>query len=430
MEQTFTTERELPEFTRANVRQPLRCFIILCLSMFVNLILAFLHARGMPVSSGTIMAFQALITLAAVPAFFSRRVKFRQPALMALAFIVVSAIVMNLINPFNIKTIYDSVLIPIYIALGMSALYIRPRWMHYLLGFVVVITLIENFFPQVYVAIFDPAGYFSATREWVANQRANAAAADGFYTGAYRGVSMFSFTDHRMSGPFLEPISLGYFAFIMSTYYAGLFRGSAIVRAFAIVICLGLALSADSRIPTVLILLSTTFLTLRLKPPVIVLWLTFPVVMAVVFYVYNAQFSFLYGDTFDRISLTFEPIQSAGFGELFGGMISLDRVGDSGIIYLIRSLGLLGMPVAIWWYSGAYVYRRGTNASFFIFIGVYLTFSLFFGGASLSIKTASLLGYLIGHFSTEHGMLLTRRVARVASSSEELKRGQPLAVRS
>lgn len=378
-------------------RMPLLCFLLLCVSMFVNLILAFLHARGFPASTTIVTVVQALVTACALPAFLSPRVRLTASAVVALSFVVVMALMTNVINPFNPKTVYDSLLIPIYIALGISAASVRPRWMNYLLFFVLVTVLLEIFAPSIYVGLFDPAGYFASTREWVAEQSGSAATDDGFYTGSYRaGGSQFAFTDHRIGGAFLEPLSLGYFAFLMSLYYAGLYRGSLLFRAIAIIICLVIGLASDSRAPVALIMLSTAVLALRLRLPDIVLWLIFPIVVGTAYLVYLADFSFLYGDTSDRLAITFAALARVNLGELLAGMVPLDRVGDSGIVYMLRCVGLIGMPVAIWLYSGVYTRRPATNVTFFVLIATYLTATLMFGGATLSIKTASLLGYLVG----------------------------------
>jgi putative polymerase len=104
----------------------------------------------------------------------------------------------------------------------------------------------------------------------------------------------------------------------------------------------------------------------------------------------------MYGDTFTRLSITFDALRKVNLGQILVGQVPLGRVGDSGILYMLRSVGLLGMPIAVWFYSGAFTYRRGSNVAFFIMMTVYLTITLMFGGASLSIKTASLLGYLVG----------------------------------
>jgi hypothetical protein len=383
-----TNEREL---------WPFMCFAVLCAAIFLNMILAFLHARGLPASANLVIVAQVIVTAFALPAFASRRVGFREPALLALAIIVFSAVVTNMLNPFNPKTIYDCLLIPIYIALGMSASYVRPKWMNYLLLVVLVTVLMENFFPSIYASVFDPAGYFSATREWVANQKENAASADGLFRGAYRGGgSQLSFADHRISGAFLEPLSLGYFSVLMAIYYTGFYRGSTVVRVGAIAICLCLALASDTRIAIALILLSTLFLTFRPRLPVLVLWLTFPIVAAIITGIYFASVSSLFGDTSLRLAITFDALGATGLGSVLVGMVPLDRVGDSGILYMLRCVGLLGMLIAIWFYSGAYTYRPGANVAALVMIAVYLSISLVFGGAALSIKTASLLGYLVG----------------------------------
>lgn len=372
-------------------------FVLLCLAMFLNLILAFLHARGIPFSSGSVVAVQAVVTVAAAPALFSTTGRFGTSALCALAFIAFCVTVTNFLNPFNAKTIYDSLLIPIYISLGMAASYVRPKWMNYILLFVVLIVLLEILVPSAYVSLFDPAKYLSSTREWIGDQKASRAAEAGLYTGAFRGGgSTFALADHRVGGPFLEPLSLGYFAFLMSTYYAGLHRGSLAFKFMAITICIVLALASDTRIATGLIVLSSVFLIMRLRLPVLLLWLTFPVVLIAFYLVYLGHFSFMYGDTLGRLSITFDALGQVDLGQILVGQVPLGRVGDSGILYMLRSVGLLGMPIAVWFYSGAFTYRRGSNVAFFVMMTVYLTITLMFGGASLSIKTASLLGFLVG----------------------------------
>lgn len=417
-------QRTAPKGPGLRERMPFLCFALLCVSMFVNLILAFLHARGLPASTTLVTAVQALVTACALPAFLSSRVRLTATTVVALSFIVGLALMTNILNPFNPKTIYDTVLIPIYIALGISASKIRPKWMNYLLLFVLLTVLIEILFPSLYTNLFDPAGYFASTREWVAEQSASAATDDGLYAGSYRaGGSQFAFTDHRIGGAFLEPLSLGYFAFLMSIYYAGLYRGSLLSRGIAIVICLVIALASDSRAPVALILLSTVVLTFRIRLPGIVLWLIFPVVIGTAYVIYLVQFSFLYGDTFYRLGVTFNALARVNIGEILVGMVPLGRVGDSGIVYMLRCVGLVGMPVAIWLYSGVYTRRPGTNVTFFSLITVYLTATLMFGGATLSIKTASLLGYLVGFASQSRPQPGPTRLIRSRAATK--KKGLP-----
>ncbi|MBY8829919.1 hypothetical protein [Hephaestia mangrovi] len=365
--------------------------------MFLNLALAFLHARGLPASTRLVIVAQVIVTALALPAFTSPRAKLERQTVMALCLIALSLVGTNIANPFNPKTIYDTLLIPIYIILGMAAGSVRTKWMHGLLLFVLATTLMEAFFPALYVRLFDPAAYFSATREWIANQDPNASTDAGFYAGAFRaGGSQFGFADHRLSGAFMEPLSLGYFSALMSIYYAGIYRGPTLVRAGAIIICMGLALAADSRAGMILIVLISLFLLLRIRAYSFMLWLIGPMVIVAAYIVYTTHFGDFYRDTVSRLEITFGALDRTSVREMLLGAVPLDRVGDSGVIYMLRCVGLLGMPVAIWFYSGIFTRWHRVNTGILTMVTVYLTFTLMFGGATLSIKTASLMGYLVG----------------------------------
>jgi hypothetical protein len=379
-------------------RQPqsLLCFVVLCLSMFLNFALAFLHARGLPVSNAIVTVIQLIVTMLALPAFFSRRAKLPEHARFALAFIILSAIATNILNPFDPKTLYDSLLIPIYTVLGMSAASTKPKWMHFLLIFVLASTLLELNAPGLYTSLFDPLGYLSATRGWLEEVADKAASGGDSLDWVNRaGGSKLGFSDHRISGAFLEPLSLGYFGTLMAMYYAGLYRGAVWVRFVGIFVCLCFTLMADARVPTILIFVTSLFLLSRIKVPSFLLWMIFPTVVGVTYLIYVLQIG-LYSDSALRLSLTFAVIQKTSVLEILTGAVSLARANDSGIVYMLRCLGPLGMITAIWFYSGAFTRQRGTNVSFFIAIATYLSVTLMFGGATLSIKTASLLGFLVG----------------------------------
>jgi hypothetical protein len=373
------------------------CFIILCLSMFLNLILAVAHARGVPVTNGIVTALQMLVTLVAVPAALSPQARLPDYAYNALGFVLFSVVLTNLLNPFNPKTIYDIVLIPIYMGLGMSAVSVKPKWMHGLLIFVLASALLELLLPGIYQWLVDPLGYLSATRDWLEGVNAgNGSGGDSLNWVNRAGGSKLGISDHRVGGAFLEPLSLGYFGALMAIYYSGLYRGPWKTKVAAIIACLALTLFADSRIPTMLILLLCPLLLLRVMVPSVLLWFTFPVVITLAGLFYAFEPGALYSDMGLRLSLTFNVFQESSFGEILTGGVSLQRAADSGIVYLLRCVGPLGLLMAIWFFSGAFSRRHSNNMMFFVAISVYLAVTLLFGGATLSIKTASLLGYLVG----------------------------------
>lgn len=394
------------------------CFLVLCSGMFLNLILAVLHARGLPVSNGLVTAVQAVITAVALPAFFSPRAHLADYAWFALGFMALCVIATNLVNPFDPKTIYDIFIIPIYIVLGMSAASVKPKWMHWLLVFVLAGALLEIVAPSLYTTLVDPLGYLSSTRGWLEEVAAKAGTGDASLDWVNRaGGSQLGFSDHRVAGPFLEPLSLGYFAALMAIYYCGLYNGSGFLRYGAIIICLGLTLAADSRVPTMLIIATCLLLLPRPKLPSVLLWLTFPVVMGVMYAAYLFQSISLYSDAGLRLSLTFGVIANSDIIDVLIGAISLERANDSGIVYLLRCVGPVGLIVSVWFFGGAFTRWRGTNVAFFVSISVYVSVTLMFGGATLSIKTASLLGYLVG-LASRARMILTDQIADVGSSEQ------------
>lgn len=409
--------------------KPWFCFVILCSSIFLNFILSVAHARGVPVSNGSVTAIQMIVTLSAVPALFSPNARFLDYGYFAFGFIFIAAISTNLLNPFNPKTIYDVLIIPIYIGLGMSASSIKSKWMHGLLIFVLASALLEMLLPSLYQWLVDPLGYLSATRGWLEKVAAKAGSGDSSLNWVNRvGGSQLGFSDHRVGGAFLEPLSLGYFGALMAIYYAGLHNGKFLTKIIGISSCLILTLVADSRVPTIIILLTAPLLLVRIKISPIFLWLTFPIVITTAGLFYAFQPASLYSDAGLRLSLTFNVLQETSFFGILTGGVSLARANDSGIVYLLRCVGPLGLLVAIWFFGGAFSRRRGTNVMFFVAISVYLSVTLLFGGATLSIKTASLLGYLVGLASHKGSFFAHERGSSngLRSGARRSQRSRPL----
>src|SRR5690606_22520023 len=94
----------------------LQNFIILCAAMFLNFVLAFLHARGRPMSSGIVIVVQALVTFLVLPHLLSLRSAFGIVPMIVVCFLVFCSAVTNVVDPFSAMSIYDVVLMPIFIA--------------------------------------------------------------------------------------------------------------------------------------------------------------------------------------------------------------------------------------------------------------------------------------------------------------------------
>ncbi|WP_179505615.1 MULTISPECIES: hypothetical protein [unclassified Sphingomonas] len=381
-----------------------RCFLALVVSMFLNMLLAIANANGLGMNNKLVTVIQIVVTLGSGAMILSQPIKLRPAEQYLLIVLVLLFLMASAVNGFNMKAMYDCLIIPLYIALGRSARAIKPRWMDWLLAAVTGVVLVELLAPSLFTRVVNPGGFFMATRAWIA-ANAGSAPDGGLYVGAVRGGggSKFALADHRLSGPFLEPLSLGYFSVLMTIYYAAIHQSKWWVRIGAIGVCLLLSLVSDSRAATGIIVLSSLVLIYRVQLPAILIWLAPLAILGVALAIYWIQPTFLAGgDALYRIGLTFDGMKDSSVADLMMGKVNTDRVGDSGILYLVSCLGIIGLFAAIFYFSGMLSRRPGSATSIYVMIAVYLTTMLIFGGAVFSIKTASLTGFLVGLATWPH----------------------------
>jgi uncharacterized membrane protein len=134
----------------------------------------------------------------------------------------------------------------------------------------------------------------------------------------------------------------------------------------------------------------------RLKWPSAAIWFAPVGVLFAAWLVYITAKSDNLGDTHERLSLTFGGLRDFSVWQVIVGNIDSEALNDTGILYLVKNMGLLGLFIGIFLYCGAISRDKKANVAFFAMIAVYLTTMLMFGGAVFSIKAASLSGYLVG----------------------------------
>jgi len=373
------------------------CFLAVAGSMFLNFVLAVANAHGIGMNNTSVTVAQIAVTALSGGLILLWPIRLTIQEQFSLGAMLLLLLMGTAINGFDAKAIYDCVFIPLYIALGRSARFVKPMWMHCLLIAVCLVVALEAVAPTAFTTLANPSRVLIATRSWVANAGLSAKMQDGLYAGAYRsGGSFFAISSHRVGGPFLEPLSLGYFGFIMAAYYGAVYNGRMIVRLGCIAVCLLLALISDSRAASALIALSAVIFLLRIRLNPLAAFVA-PVIVLVGTGLYYA---FSHGDDSSelvyRIGLTFDVISQTSVWNLLIGNVFSERIGDSGILYMMRAMGFLGIFVGIFHYSGIWTRRPGGNATLSGIISFYITAMLLFGGAVFSIKTASLLGFLVG----------------------------------
>ena len=389
--------------------------IVLSCSM-LNFILALLNNNIASVSSGVVIAAQSILTVAAVGFALWRGIRVRREFMLGICLwlflLVASSIYRHQIGPailagdFNGKVVYDLLLIPIFIALGSTLRGFPARYLHigYLIAFLV--GMAEIGVPEQFAGTVNPLSYYVNTRGWVAQQVQDDATAEaGFYIGADRpGGSAISgsATGHRAGSIFLEPLSLGYFACVLAIGYMQLYRDSLPRMALAAIACAVLALMADTRVALMLVgamlVLSlasknaSSRWSLLIPPLVLLVWLS-------VYYFSIIDETENQGDVGLRLSWTFEVLRSSELVLWFLGGLDLTHANDSAMIAITNSVGVIGTLAFLYTCSGLLSARVNcpivANSAL-----LYLTTTAMFGGAFLSVKTAALLGLLIGAAGT------------------------------
>ena len=381
-------------------------FWLVAAGVSFNFFLSIANAHVLSVSGTHVQIVQLAITGAALLLTFLRggpTVPFAFPAL------VVAFIVLSGISAFaaggagDIKTTYDVVLLCTFIALGSTVGRMPLRVLNWILAFSAVVAVFEYFMPTAYTQLVDPLDYFANTRAWVAE-----ALGDTFTEGAGLGISGIrgsgeswlglSVGGHRVGGIFLEPLSQGYFAAVLAIFYCYHFQDDFRRRTLACLVCLVLALISDTRLAVLLIGFFYIATPVARRLPAQIAYLVPVVGLALgmsVFAVFNDNTSeFVF-----RLSLTFQTLlHSQLYNVLFGG-VDLTYAADSGIVTILSRAGLLGLMVFFVIASGlASMHQRISTV--LILVSVYLFATALFGAAFLSIKTAALLGLLIGATGT------------------------------
>jgi putative polymerase len=369
-------------------------FFIVLLALFQNIVLAAVN-NVYSINAGIVTITQLIITAGAVAMLFFRRQALNEEAAAAFVAIILLFVVAGFVSTkMNLRAIYDVFVIPVFMMLGLRVKKFPLSGIYILIAIVLVVALLDSIFPDTYIALFNPQKYYLNTRIWLADAADSTTSDLGLYVGATRAsnnVLDFLGADHRAGSIFLEPLSLGYFATI--SLIGILFAGRGISKYVGLSACLILTILADSRTGFAASLFLIAIFPFIRRIPVSFI-LGFPVIgFFLLFLVY--KFAGPQGDLGYRLSVTFDPLGKALVSDLILGGLNTDEIQDSGFIYLIANFGLLGAALAILLNSGVLITRfsdvRIPTAAI-----IYIFFSATFGAALFSIKTASLLGFILG----------------------------------
>ncbi len=373
-------------------------FIWICCSF--NFLLAIINQNLAGVGTAVVEATQVVLVAFVVIFVIVRRPVQYSAFIYVTCCVFISSLACAIVRGFDPRVVNDLVIIPIFILFGSCVPPVRRRFFNILLLLVLASVLFEYLMPESYKSVINPLSYFRNTRVWIASSKQSGAADSGLYLGSERaGGEVFSFLgSHRLGGVFLEPLSLGYFSVLMSIIYGQLYRLKPLAYACWIIVCLAMSILSDSRAATGIIVAN---ILLHLIPSRYIpkgLSTILPlIIVAVSLLIYLALPDLQAGDTVSRIGVTFDAIYDGGWG-IVAGAIPIDHFGDSAIVYSIYGCGIFFIP-AILLYTGFFNRIDRVDRRVSLQVALYISVTMMSGLALFSIKTAPLLGYVIGQLS-------------------------------
>ncbi|HET9904362.1 MAG TPA: hypothetical protein VFQ27_11750 [Xanthobacteraceae bacterium] len=388
-------------------------------AMGFNLILCFLNGRFLPVSNLHVMAGEALILATALLAAYGTM---RQEHLLLLSGTVVFALGLASLRvalgtepSLNIKIVRDLAIPIVFFLVGLRVADIgrADRLVTLVAGLVLALALFEYFAVDVFTDYFNVARYYVARGTMDAQEALKAG--DLFISGvrpagAQGGRNLLPFLgDHRVSSVFLEPVSMGNFGLIVFTW--GLVRSKFEGKLFLGVMGAGLAcvVLSDSRFGAYFCLMSLVVVLLPAALARLAVALAplaaIGVLLAVPYVVtgsYDPQHRYVDNGFVGRLVLSGQILAEFDWRNWLGLAPLPLSTFDSGYAYVLEGIGAVGVA------AGWLVFQslRGASTQFDTFRNVaamYYAVLLSVSNSPFTIKTASLLWFLLGVLSRDPG---------------------------
>ncbi len=372
--------------------------LILVFAVTYQAFLCLLNTFGFPASIAVVGASEALIMGACLP-ILMRRMAVQLIAVLAIsgAFFCLAGITSG---QFNVKAVRD-ILIPLWflwLGYNLGRPDVAERALKWICMVVIAIGTFEMFWLDTYTRFFDIYGYYLNTgnitpvTDYVRESRLqlNGIRPEGIGRTFFPGL----LGSHRVSSVFLEPVSLGNFATIVSawalSYDAKDWRKALwfLVAAFVMIVI------ADSRFALVLI---PTMFAMRLFLQGKAFYFACLAPLAGITLVMALGFTTVeYTDSFSgRLALCGWALEEFDLQRLLGLGLA-PSYGDMGYAYLISRFGL---PLCLLLWAGFWLLPNPDDRAhrFRAFIAVYAALILSVSGTSLfAFKTSALLWFLVG----------------------------------
>ena len=372
---------------------------LLVVGVSYNLPLAILNARGVPIARNTVIGFEAVLMAAGLILALSHwRAEMTRWLLMIGAFFALSMILSQFRQTFDLKSFRDMLMFAVFILNGMLVPWRDAR--RVIVGLhvaILLVMLIEVFFPAQFGAFVDPRSYFIATRGFTPEQLAG----DSNLFGAVRPDERYLLPWlgwNRASSLFLEPLSLGnYVSFAVLAMLMFWRDWSFRMRLFMVVSTGIILVGCDGRFAGVSAIVLVLFAPLLRRLPAVLAIFYLPVAVLVGRIASQVlQWRPVNDDFPGRVARGMKQLFKLDWYDLWGFSIPTPALADSGIAYLVMSQSLAGVVMLQMFLYLQPEMQRPEERLYLHGTALTFALSILVSISMLSIKTAGFYWFLMG----------------------------------
>ena len=372
---------------------------LLVMGVTYNFPLAILNARGVPIARNTVIGLEAVLMAAGLILALSHwRAEMTRWLLMIGAFFALSLILSQFRQTFDLKSFRDVLMFAVFIMNGMLVPWRDAR--RVIVGLhvaILLVMLIEVFFPMQYGAFVDPRAYFIATRGFTTEQLSG----DSNLFGAVRPDERYLLPWlgwNRASSLFLEPLSLGnYVSFAVLAMLMFWRDWSFRMRLFMVLSTGVILVGCDGRFAgvsaIVLVLLAPL---LRRLPAVSAIFYLPAAVLAGRIASRVLQWSPATDDFSGRVARGMKQLFKLDWYDLWGFSVPTPALADSGIAYLVMSQSLAGVVMLQMFLYLQPEMQRPEQRLYLHGTALTFALSIIVSISMLSIKTAGYYWFVMG----------------------------------
>lgn len=268
---------------------------------------------------------------------------------------------------------------------------------------VLSVAVVEIFFTELYVTLFEPAKYYESTRGIEPFQYSDS----GLFRNSLGYSSRFSFnflSSHRISSIFLEQVSLANFAMVTLVFLMGfgkIMRKREVL--FFILSVLFLILTNDTRTGALFALaLIPGFFIFPMLPRWFAVTFIPGLLLLAGFAFYDPNLTSMTDDFAGRIGFTLYLLADAELDTLLmGNLAGVNSVADSGYAYMLYATTLFGL-IFYWLYTALVIRSDHPADKRYVFsMNAFIAINLMIGAAIFTIKISAPLWVMVGYLYTQ-----------------------------